>query len=64
MLDTLVVVAQSSDGHFYFSFSPTHAGPNTFSYKFTQPGSEQDSLTVDNLSSSHRFFVKSLSATR
>ncbi|WP_208308506.1 toxin-antitoxin system YwqK family antitoxin [Hymenobacter defluvii] len=63
LLDTVLVVPQSPDGRFYFAYLPTRSGINTFAYKFLQPGSPwdalpKDSLSVDQLSSSHRFLVR------
>ena len=62
--DTVQVVSQSQDGRFYFSYRPVRPGPNTFAYKFLQPGrpwmnrSQEDSLSVDNFSGWRPFFVQ------
>jgi hypothetical protein len=63
MLDTIQVVKQSRDGRFYFEFYPAHVGSNNMGFKFLQPGSpwdaipRKDSLSVDQLSVTHSFFV-------
>ena len=63
IIDTFQVVPQSKDGRFYFSYYPKRLGHNSFQYKFIQPESPwnatvEDSLTVDQKSVTHPFFVK------
>jgi hypothetical protein len=63
IVDTFQVVPQSKDGRFYFSYYPKRLGANSFQYKFIQPESPwdatvRDSLTIDQKSVTHPFFVK------
>ena len=67
-LDTVQRVKQNRDGGFYFTCRPSHAGRDTFAYRFVQPetryepsitGSrEDDSLGVDYLFGIRPFYVK------
>ena len=68
MLNTLQRVKQNRDGGFYFTHRPSHAGHNTFAYRFVQPETryglgitdsrEDDSLGVDYLFGIRPFYVK------